>query len=186
MQIEFLPSCLVLGTLLMLGASDSVWGAPPEQSLPEKHEPVVISTKPAHADLLLSREMQAFIASSLVDRHKTVRLTLADVAPPHKASSVKAVRVFLNHGDADAKTSVKEAGYVGYLVFQPTVDDEPQSFVFDLAQPLQKLKESRKLDLAKPLKFTLVPISNDHAPLPDSLRLPVGNLTIEGLDRAPK
>ena len=86
----------------------------------------------------------------------TIQLTLQG-AEAIEASNV-ALRVFLGNPDAGAETPVTDPSFIGTINFFPVGEKEPTDYTLHLTPALKRLAVAKKLDVSKPLTFTLVPV----------------------------
>jgi hypothetical protein len=127
-------------------------------------EPAQVSAQPVVVQAEISPAAQTLIQqiaptttpATTSAAMSTIQLTLKG-AEAIEASNV-ALRVFVDNPTAGADTPVTDPSFVGTVNFFPAGEKEPTDYTLHLTPALKRLAAAKKLDLSKPLSFTLVPV----------------------------
>jgi len=138
-----------------------------------------ITKHPVTVTVQLDEKQVAQVSDALENYPRSsVRLSVKGVVPSQDTDRISGIKVFLNKSDATAETSSKDPHFVAAFSFAPTQERKPQGFTLDLTQAMLALKEKHSLDLDKQLNITLAAIPSGSGPIPDTLSIPVKEVTV--------
>ena len=152
--------------------------APPAGDKPEGK--MAITDKPLTVKIEPSEQLRLDLAAAIKPAAKvSIRLTLHGVVPPERRDLTEGIRVFLNKDDATRTTPIDDPHYVSSIVFAATNERDPQGFHMDLTRTVAELTRQGKLDLAKPLRITLIGVPAEGLKdLPPAFSVPVAKVSI--------
>jgi hypothetical protein len=146
------------------------WGDAPKGKMAITKKPLTVRIDPTD-------ELRAAVKAA---PKASVQLSLDDLVPPARRELIRGVRVFLNKDDATSETATDDPHYVTAFVFSPTRGQEPEGYNLDLTAALARLHKAGELDLAKPLRITLVAVPAPGVKeLPADFSIPVGRVSAE-------
>jgi hypothetical protein len=135
-------------------------------TLPE--DAMTITDKALTTSIPPTKRLQSEIADAIARYpDATVRLSIRGVRPPLRRNAIHGFNIFLNKPDANASTPEDDPHFVRAVEFEPTTEHTPQGFNVNLLRTLVELHKRKELNVAKPLKITIVAI-----PAPGVSRIP--------------